>query len=370
MAGDRPALRATLLLGVIGGGFVLAPEPVWAMSFYLLVLPGQLWRLRQAGWRQLPPAGDAVAMALILWLGLATFWDRSASGHLLWLFNGGCTLAFLLACREARPRDLASVVIAGGAVNAAIAIVRHLAQGAMEARMPGWAETRHPILGAAIIGVMALLAAARLLEGRRSGEAWAYGAAVGLGLGFIGLTGSRGPMLATALALLVLVGLSRPWRLVWLVVGVAAILPLLPAGWWQTMAARGGSHRPEIWQQTLDVLAQAPWWARWVGLGPNATIGRPGEDFPHNLFLSTAFYGGLVGLALLLALLALALRAAWRGPDRALKLALLVQVVGVGMTDLSNLAKGPSPMWYMVWLPLILCLSPRPGLLGGRPAAG
>ena len=365
MAGGPAALRGALLLAVIGAGFVLAPEPVWAMSFYLLVLPGQIWRLRQARWRL--TVGEAVAVALIMWLGVATLWDRSGSGHALWLFNAGCTLAFVLACGEPRPRDLASVVIAGGVVNAGIAVARHLAAGGMEPRMPGWAETRQPILGAAIIGVMVLLAVARVLEGRRGG---AYGAAAALGLGFIGLTGSRGPMLATGLALGVLVGLTRPGRLFWLA-GAAMLGGLVvPAAWWQTLMARGGSHRGEIWRQTLDVMAQAPWWARWFGLGPGATIGRPGEDFPHNLLLSTAFYGGLVGLGLLFALLALAARAAWRGPDRPLRLALLVQVVGVGMTDLSNLAKGPSPMWYVVWVPLILCLGARRGLLGAPPPAG
>ena len=179
MAGGSAALRHGLLLAVIGAGFVLAPEPVWAMSFYLLVLPGQLWRLRQARGRL--TAGEAVAVALIAWLGVATVWDRSGAGHALWLFNAGCTVAFVLACAEMRGRDLASVMIAGGVVNAALA--------------------------------------------------------------------------------------------------------------------------------------------------------------------------------------------AWRGPERPLRLALLVLVLGVGMTDLSNLAKGPSPMWYVVWVPLVLSLNPQRGLLGGRAAA-
>ncbi len=368
MAGGSAALRHGLLLAVIGAGFVLAPEPVWAMSFYLLVLPGQLWRLRQARGRL--TAGEAVAVALIAWLGVATVWDRSGAGHALWLFNAGCTVAFVLACAEMRGRDLASVMIAGGVVNAALAVARHLVAGAVEPRMPGWAETRQPILGAAIIGVMVLLALARALEGRRP---WAYGAAALLGLGFIGLTGSRGPMLATGVALLVLVGATRRRHLGWglgvaLVVALAVALAV-PGAWWQGLLARGGSHRLEIWTQTLAVLRQAPGWAAWVGLGPGATIGRPGEDFPHNLLLSTAFYGGLIGLGLLLALLGLVALAAWRGPERPLRLALLVLVLGVGMTDLSNLAKGPSPMWYVVWVPLVLSLNPQRGLLGGRAAA-
>ena len=180
-------------------------------------------------------------------------------------------------------------------------------------------------------------------------------------------------MLATGVALLVLVGATRRRHLGWglgvaLVVALAVALAV-PGAWWQGLLARGGSHRLEIWTQTLAVLRQAPGWAAWVGLGPGATIGRPGEDFPHNLLLSTAFYGGLIGLGLLLALLGLVALAAWRGPERPLRLALLVLVLGVGMTDLSNLAKGPSPMWYVVWVPLVLSLNPQRGLLGGRAAA-
>jgi hypothetical protein len=58
-------------------------------------------------------------------------------------------------------------------------------------------------------------------------------------------------------------------------------------------------------------------------------------------------------------LLVVAGRIAWRQPhgvDRSLRLTLLAYLVASGMTDISIVIKGPSPMWYMVWLPLILCV--------------
>jgi O-antigen ligase len=97
------------------------------------------------------------------------------------------------------------------------------------------------------------------------------------------------------------------------------------------------------------------------------------EGFPHNLFLSTLFYAGVIGLVMLLTLFALVGRIAWRQPrgvDRSMRIAMLVYPMLAGMTDLSILIKGPSPMWYMVWLPLIICMgSDRPPAAPRQPDA-
>ena len=350
----------TWLLVVVVAGLLVAPEPVWALGFYAL-LPWLGWHVWKAR------AGLSVtlwiAAVLIIWQGMTIAWDGSAAGHprllALWAWNPLCTLVFVLAIGLALRDDawrerLVDALIGCGAINVVISIARQLMQPGWEPRMPGWAETRHPILGAAIIGVIVLLAAARVAEGRR--PALHAGVAL-LGLGFIGLTGSRGPMLAIggALALLLLL---RRWR--WLVGMIGVGLMSLGVGFivaperftamWHGITDRGGSHRLEIWSRTLEVIDQAPTIYRWIGFGPTALIGRPAEDFPHNLFLSTLFYSGLIGLALLLTLFVVIARQS----GQALKWPLLIYVVLTGMTDLSNLTKGPSPMWYVLWLPLLL----------------
>ena len=375
-------VRGGLLLFVVGAGFLVSPEPVWAMLFYLLIVPVQFRALAGAIGdgtfrRDMTPA-LAAAITMILWLILGLAWDRSAAGHPavqgLWVWNAFCTLLFVWGCHEAFARSqawrdrLITVLIACGTLNAWIAIIRlpfiSYAWDHDSLRMPGWAETRHPILGAIIIGVPVLLAASRLLQ-RRAMRTNAF--ALASCLGFIALTGSRGPILAIAGALILFLAMARPRLLAIAVAATLVVLclvqllaPAVMTNVWHALADRGTSDRLIIWRLSLKAIATSPW----VGLGPNVRLDRVNEGFPHNLFLSTLFYAGAVGLVMLLTLLSLVGRIVWRRPpgvDRSMRIALLVYPMLAGMTDLSSLIKGPAPMWYMVWLPLIICMgSNRP----------
>ncbi|WP_158928684.1 O-antigen ligase [Acidisphaera sp. S103] len=198
--------------------------------------------------------------------------------------------------------------------------------------------------------------------------------AVAVGLGFIALTGSRGPMLAIGGAHVLLLAMVRPRLLaiavvaVLVVVGLVELLvPSVEASVWHAFANRSASERLIIWRLSLKVIATSPW----VGLGPTARPGRVNEGFPHNLLLSTVFYAGLVGFAMFLSLLALVGRTAWRRPrgvGRLMRIALLAYPILAGMTDMSILIKGPAPMWYMVWLPLIVCMGTDRIAGVGRPS--
>lgn len=375
MGGMTRPWAETLLVAITGAGLLVAPSPVWAMLFYLGVLAPWLWQLRtQPPWPT--DAGGVAGIALIVWFTLATAWDHAADGHLgahlIWIWNGLNTLAFFLAGRavfgsagEGRER-LVSVLIGCGAANAVISFGRALVLGFSGGRMNGWAETRHPILGAAIMAVCVLLAASRLLQGR---AVRLNGVAVLLGLLFIVATGSRGPLIAVGAALaLLLLGL-RPKLLVILAAAALAALflahlaaPGLDAALREHLLQRGWSSRLDIWDLALREIARRPLF----GYGPSARLDRAEDNFPHDLFLSTLFYSGAVGLVLLLALLALALRGAWQvrpAAERWTLLALLLNTLLTGVSDLSQVTKGPSPMWYIVWLPVILALGP-PGRRG------
>ncbi len=360
--------RAALLAAILGAGLLVAPEPVWALLFYLGGLLPFLARVhRRDTWPA--DAGGMAGVALIAWFTLATAWDQAADGrlgpHLLWIWNGLNTLAFFLAARaafgtagEGRER-LVSVLTGCGLGNAVIGLALSLLRGFPDGRMNGWAETRHPILGAAIIAVVVLLAAGRLLQRRAP---LANGAVVAVGLGFIVATGSRGPLIAVAAALaLLLLGLRPRLLLAAIPLGAAAslaatlVLPRLPAMLAARLLARGWSSRLDIWTLALHESASRPL----LGYGPSARLARAVDNFPHDLFLSTLFYSGAIGLALLLALLALALGAAWRAQpavERWTRLALLLNLLLTGVSDLSQVTKGPGPMWYLLWLPVVLAL--------------
>ncbi|MBO1325193.1 O-antigen ligase family protein [Acetobacter sp. TBRC 12305] len=375
---DRRTLLHEQILAVIGAGFLLSPEPVWSDFFYVLVLPLALslaWRARAGlDLRRMSPVLLAGSV-LILWLATTLLWDPptlAQPGKLaLWLWNVFCTLIYIHALADAletdatfRPR-ITRVMALAGLANMAISFARLGLHPAMAwagdvLRMNGWAETRHPIMGAIVIGIVVLMALDRAL---RVGG-WYYWLAALAGLVFIVLTGSRGPEGAICVSASVLLGLTRP-RLI-LVIGLATLLALglfacldwpllhhLVAG----HVARGDSHRLAIWARSWHDICQKPWF----GHGPGYLLAGPhSESFPHNLLLSTWLYGGIIGVGLLGLYAVLVTRRALgtaNRADRALNVALLVQVGLSAMTDFSQVIKGPSLMWYIFWLPTLFAAS-------------
>jgi O-antigen ligase len=197
------------------------------------------------------------------------------------------------------------------------------------------------------IGVSHLLctAALILLVGALTDLLAARGWAVVAGLGLIVIAaavGSRGPLLALALALAAtgLAWLARVPRKVLpvlVVVGIsAALLPLvsLPQGSSQRLAAAARDPVAELrsdaryttFGQALQLIEQRPL----VGVGTGGfqsvgTLGYPPEDYPHNLFLEVWSELGLAAAVVLVASIVAVLvgmwRRAWRlppGPSRQL----------------------------------------------------
>lgn len=365
---------ALLPLGLlfIASGFVLAPEPVWAMLFYVGGVPLVLWRVLPAMRPLLRDKLVLLPLLLIGWLALALLWSppaQSGPSRWLWLWNCFCTLGFFLSMLHLagkHSRQLTTTLIVAGGLNAAWAVGRFLAAGVGD-RMHGWAETRHPILGAAIIGLCLILALGRIAKARGMARL-ALLAAVAVMAAFIWLTGSRGPLAATAAGCAVLLlGLPRRRVLAGAAVLVAAVAvmhlanPRIIGDLVEHMSERGWSMRLGIWQQSLEMIATQPLF----GHGLTALLPRPDNQFPHDLYLSTWLYGGAIGLALLLGSFLLVARGLWRaapvgnqgGWERLSLAGMGVCVCVVGLTDLSQVVKGPGPMWYILWVPLALCIA-------------
>ncbi len=362
----------------LGGGFIIAPEPTWAAWFYVLVMPFGGWIVWR-GWR--PDWRDPRLMllgGLIVWSTMTLLWADTPrpppARQFLWVWNGLCTLTFLLtvtalAEQSARIRDRITIVIAGcAALNAVWSIAAFLLRQGGWDRLEGWAETRNAILGASIMGVATMLALGRALRGGRWWPAWIVAAM--LFLGFIVLTDSRGPMLSVALAAVFLLPRASWQR--YLAVALAGAVAIAGLAFFQhnPIAAlaehtidRGTSNRLEIWQAAIEQIMRRPI----LGHGLTASLRVQGEfgHHPHDLYLSAWFYSGAIGLALLLVALAWLGRDVLRMPAGALHqwaerrtcLALLAHLVLSGATDLSQITKGPAELWYIVWFPLAYVLA-------------
>jgi O-antigen ligase len=131
------------------------------------------------------------------------------------------------------------------------------------------------------------------------------------------------------------------------------------------------SYRLEIWGKILVKVRDAPCF----GHGLNAdtadtrTIMSDGSVMlhPHSVYLTTLYYGGIVGLLLLVALLSLAI---WQGVTRVGKPQsfLLTCMVMFGalcmVTDGKTIIQHPKPFWIFFWFPIALvAASELPGNL-------
>ncbi len=367
-------ILAGMIVLFFAAAFLLYPAPIWTMTFYLGVLPvtlHQLLRGERPDWRH--PA-LMLTYALIAWSTVTlVFGEDPGKGRVPKYYLGALfTTIYLSALNIALrrnqhlPRRIASAFIVMGGVNAALSIVLFLVCSSWGERMGGWAETRHPILGALIIIMTYCFTLDRML--REKTNKLMLGLVLALCIVFVVLTQSRGPYLTMLMTSLVVLG-SVSWRrrlniiglslLVVAVVGGSAyaFFPDWPTTIFGVLSERGSSHRLDIWRYTLDRVAERPW----TGYGPAAYLGMDEFTFPHNLLLSTLFYNGIIGLALFVILLGLAalwLLRQW-GKDEQVPLltALFANVLFGGLTDLGQLTTAPSTIWLILWLPLSLILA-------------
>ena len=119
------------------------------------------------------------------------------------------------------------------------------------------------------------------------------------------------------------------------------------------------STRLVIWQHAFALILDAPW----LGHGLHAKFaveGIIGAVNPHNLFLSTLYYYGIVGLGLLLVPLFSAFIICLkqhRSPHHQLCLILLVHAVAATLTNYGQVVQAPSPLWTIYWLPIAMALA-------------
>lgn len=366
----------------LAGGLLLPSNAAWSTLCYALLLPTVLIRFWQ-GWR--PDWRDhnhTAMLALCGWSTLAILWDHNISGqgdgHGYWLLNAACTFGFLFCFKMAEGDDpgtrerAVTVLIGAGVINALISVGAVLVAADWDLRMKGWGAAQNPVLGAAIMDICILLALGRIAEGGRA-RRYYIAALVPMVL-YLAFSYSRTPLLAMACALLILAFGS--WAAFGRVViaGLCAVVAaglvwLLEPGWAamfiQNLLARGTDCHVTIWQTAWRLFLSNPV----VGYGPSARLPIlphgfcPAYPSPHNLYLSLLLYSGMVGLLLFLAcelLLLRHLRRVTAGFSTRLWLAVMAIPLIAGLSDLTQVIKGPSPMWYIIWVPMLLVMALRP----------
>jgi O-antigen ligase len=359
------------MLAFVAAAFLLPSEPAYALIFYctvLATLAARVWRGFRPDWRD--PV-ILLALALIVWSGLTLLWGQD-DGHRRFRFLGDtlATLCFVAGMAAVFPdhalrRRLGLVLIVAGGVNAVFSIGLNLITHPHDPRLHGWGATTHPILGAAVMAVAYLTALARGLAQPR--HHWPALAAAFVMAWFILLTESRGPLLAAGIATVFLCA-AGPWRLRAFagLAAACAIWAALPVSVRQhsekLLAARGSSHRFEIWTYTGHLIEGRPILGHGLAANLHLDVGDQ-ITFPHNLYLSLLFYSGLIGFGLFAALAAVLSRRlilARADAEFPWLMALWLNLLVAGLTDMGQITKGPGPLWLIVWLPIGLIAGAYP----------
>jgi len=366
--------------GVLGAGLVWMMLGLVAMPSGVSFNPGRLyqgtliallylpaWCLaltpRAATWRALLPLpAFRVFLLLLAWAALSLLWAHAR--HLGDEFSRLLSvLAFVLAWPiwlgddERRGHRLLLLAGLGIALFASCYCLDYLRQPPPDGRIVGEGVIATANYAAAVMGAACLwLALLPIAERRASALRWL---AVPVLLAFIVLTGSRSVWLALALCTLFAplwhAGRTARWlaAVALLVVLVCSIWPL------PVLMERGTSLRPQLFMQSVHLIAQHPW----LGLGQDApfTLTVAGVDYTHshNVLTQTMIELGLPGLLLLVALWLMTAWLGWRHRSRTtgrLVLALWLYASVVLQFDMPQLLDSPRPGWLLAWLPLALAL--------------
>jgi hypothetical protein len=230
----------------------------------------------------------------------------------------------------------------------------------------------HTILGASVYGTAGIVSCylANSARSRKAAVFWAMGA-IEIGV-FILLTHSRGPIAtyAASMAVALLVfpksrlykaevvsGMVSLCLLAVLCYGVDKSLGKI-AEFVAGLGQRGDSYRFRLWRLAWQHILTSPF----AGNGISARLGDPVAHGPHNLFLSTAYYFGVLALVLLVVALGSLVAEIYRrmgtgGPLLPLATIALCHGVLSVLSDHGVLIKGPSPLWIIYWLPIGIAIA-------------
>lgn len=358
----------------LAAGFLMPSNAAWSTFFYIVGWPTAFLGLRR-GWR--PDWSNFSVVALLAlwgWSSLAILWESAphGDGYFYWFLSSASTLSLLLCffmAVQAEPRireRVVTVIIWCSVVAVVLSICLYAFDHKWGERLGGWGALRLQVLGATVVVVCILLTLSRLVEGKL----WYFAALTPL-LIYLPLNGSRMALL-TLVCVVAVASTSSRKVFLYLVGFVLAVLALCGGAYClhfglidnfiKTALARGTDCHVTIWRTAWELFLQRPL----LGYGPSMRLSIvpngacPTYPGPHNLYLSLLVYSGLVGFALFWLCEIAVFRGFFyisTGVQKRFGLALMLVPLIAGLTDINHVLKGPSPLWYIIWLPLLLVVN-------------
>lgn len=370
---------ATIVLVAIASVFVLTSQSASSWPTYMLgvyVLAGA------ARWRSLfLDRGFLLVAVLLAYIPLTSLWStpwdaREAFGQVT---RALLVFTFVVCIAESVHVDwflrrLTQTVAALGTVAAAGAGAFFFIESPEDGRLNGLGQLDTHVVAAMVYAVAAVCSLAWLdTRGNRSAVRWIAGGCVALLVLAVILTGSRNAIAcmvfgmgcvlianraATAPRFIALAGSFA----VALLVSILAAYSLLP-GADDLILPRGDSFRPAIWS---DYVARIRADGMWFGLGvlTSDLIQVGGHDVlhPHNLYLAVTHQGGLLGLALMVAVIGVSAHTLLKNypePETRLALAIWAMALPAYLLDGHELVDKIGWTWLLFWLPVAIALGIR-----------
>ncbi|MEZ5570350.1 MAG: O-antigen ligase family protein [Halioglobus sp.] len=365
---DRGMVHSYALF--IAGYFLMPSASGHRYLYYLLVLPAVLilWREVLAFYRDNTLAGllllyAAYMLSTLLWTadfepGVAA----DALGYGLSVLSF-CYISGYLWVREAPRIDRLvqrAIWLAGAAALVSI-IVWYLDNPFPFTRLEPLGVMDHQNKAGSAYGLFLVLCMHYVFTERGRLNRAVYCVAALAILSLVILTQSRTAMAAVCVGLVILLG----YRAIALAaIGMAALWGLMTANpvIWENRVGNF-SFRPGIWQQILADMPGSWWFGHGLLVDPRVPAYDRLFDHAHNSYLATLRDGGLVGLALLMAILGLAGWWAWRlyrqSGERIYLALLLFGLTSIAM-DYDRLLLKPRELWLFFWVPVALIMATYP----------
>lgn len=379
-------LTAALLLIFVLGWYWLPATIEQGSSphdnlFYFGVLPVVLLTAVRIRWRRLF-TNPVVAASLVFvgYFAVSAFWSREPVefGPPRALLYGLSTAAFLVAVivsiRPNRRGVFRFAVVIAATSAATVALIRLFqGHGYPVDRLGSAVHFEHPNLFAHYLGFAAVLATGAALRSDRLWARWAWLGSVMVLTSAVLLTRSRTATAALLVCLLASAALylgQRAAALLALAVMVSGVMMSASIdGQFNAFVLRGDAGRDFIYRSLVQRLGDG--WGFGAGiaaddevhfeeLSPDHPRGFTAHH-PHSAFVGAFYYGGALGIALLLTVLALAAAAGLTTGRRTGEWDPLL-LLGFGTTcllvDGERLVSNPHlSSWMLLWLPVGLIAS-------------
>lgn len=374
----RVPASASIALVALASIYVLASQSASSWPTYVLggyVIAGF------AKWRALfLDRGFLIVVALSAYIPLSSLWSTPWDGRDMasQATRALLVLTFVVCIAESVQVDwfrrrLTQALAILGALAAAAAVVIFFAEPPEDGRLNGLGQLDTHVTASMVYAVAAVCGLMWLTDATRSGARWLAGACVVALVIAVVLAGSRNAMVCTALGIGCLLMANRVATAARFcvvagalaaVLGVAllAVYSLIPGGA-DMVLPRGVSFRPAIW---TDYAARIADDGLWFGLGVSTPdlieVGGYDVLHPHNLYLAVTYQGGLVALALLLAVIAATLHTLLKNygePDAKLALAIWAMALPGYLLDGHELIDKIGWTWLLFWLPVGIAVGIR-----------